>query len=266
MAMNARPLIVSAIRDEAMYMRSIAQNHDCDNCDKFAIDNRERNESIPVLYNRAIEQTLANEVDHWIVFAHEDFEPLEPLDEVLQQADPQQIYGIIGGRLLPRKRWLLGGIWSGVFYGEIMQTEKDGTNKITVGNRTPSGTVVETVDCQFIAVHTLLLRRLPLRFDENLTFDLYAEDFCLAAWVRHNVKSAILNLQACHHSSGNIAPRFFDQKQYLDRKYPKHEAFSVVGYTIGGGRTVMRRMQKKVRSWIDRHAPRLLKWYFRFVD
>lgn len=264
--MNARPLIVSAIRDEAMYKHSIAQNRDCGNCDKFAIDNRERNESIPVLYNRAIEQTLANVVDRWMVFAHEDFEPLEPLDEVLKQADPQRIYGIIGGRLLPHKRWLLGGIWSGVFYGEIMQTEKDRTNKITVGNRTPSGTVVETVDCQFIAVHTLLLRRLPLRFDENLTFDLYAEDFCLAAWVRHSVKSAILNFKACHHSSGNIAPRFFEQKQYLDRKYPKHEAFSVVGYTIGGGRTVMRRMQKKVRGWIDRHVPRLLKWYFKFVD
>ena len=61
-------------------------------------------------------------------------------------------------------------------------------------------------------------------------------------------------------------PRFFEQKAYLDAKYPQTEAFGSVGYNIGGGRTPMRRFQKRVRTFLDRHAKFAVRWYFKMIS
>lgn len=261
---STKPLLVSVVRDESMYRRCIAANPFCADCELLKIDNRTRNEAIPVLYNRVL-NGLDGLMPRWIFFAHEDFEPLETMSVRTEALDVKRLYGVIGGRLLPRSRWLLGGIWSGIFCGQVLQSEKDGSDLAPIGNPVPMNTVAETVDCQFLAVHSSLVSRHRLRFDENLCFDLYAEDFCLNALLSCGVETAIWPIKAVHHSPGNIQPRFFSQKAYLDAKYPYTEAFGIVGYTIGGGRTVLRRLQKRVRAFLDRYAKFAVRWYFRFL-
>lgn len=256
-----KPLLVSVVRDEAMYRRCIAANPFCADCELLKLDNHARNESVSVLYNRVLDG-LVHSASRWVFFAHEDFEPLEPMG-VRADLDVNRLYGVIGGRLSRRKPWLLGGIWAGAFCGQVLQSEKDGTDLKSVGNPAPLDTVVDTVDCQFLAVHSSLVSRHRLRFDERLSFDLYAEDFCLNALLSYGIETAIWPIRAWHHSPGNVQPRFFRQKAYLDAKYPRAEAFGAVGYTIGGGRTVLRRLQKRVRAFLDRHARFAVRWYFK---
>lgn len=258
------PLVISVVRDCSMYEACIASNPCCADCELRSLDNRTANEWITILYNRVLDGLTESDT-RWLVFCHEDFKPLVSLLPLLEQADENKIYGTIGGVMVPRRRWLLGGVWPGEVRGEIVQSEKDGSGARTYGVRMPLDTLVETVDCQCLIVHTSLVRKFGLRFDENLSFDLYTEDFCLGAYLNYGIQTAILPLKCQHFSHGNIQPRFFEQKAYLDRKYPTAESFGSVGYTIGGGRTVMRRFQKRVRAFLDVHARFVVDWYFKVI-
>ena len=260
-----KPLLVSVVRDEAMYEKCIAGNAFCDECELMKIDNREKNEFISVLYNRVLEG-LDYSQERWILFAHEDLEFRGRIDGLLERADKGSLYGVIGGRILPRKRWLWGGFWAGVYYGHIWQCNKDGSDLKELGEVVPLGTEVETVDCQFLAVHSSLVEKYHLRFDENLSFDFYAEDFSINASEKYQIKTRILPLEVCHHSPGNIQPRFFRQLRYLDKKYSGEEYFGSSGYNIGTGRTFMRRVQKKVRPFLDAYMPFIVKVYFKIID
>ena len=257
----AQPLLISVVRDEAMYRRCIVENKFCNDCELMKFDNRAKNEVIPVLYNRALDG-LAYSTPRWIVFAHEDFEACEPLAARLAEADPNRIYGLVGGRAsLHQLPWFLGGVWSIVTMGQIGQSAKDGSNVIRVGTAAPMNTEVETVDCLFLAIHSSLVERFRLRFDEHLSFDLYVEDFCINAFVHHQVKTALLSLACCHHSGGCVQPRFFEQLVYLNAKYPAPlEFFGSMGWTIGGGKTFLRRCQKRFWAFVVRFAPFYVKW------
>ena len=179
--MDKKPLLITVVRDGAMYRRCIAENPNCEGCELLKFDNRAKNEFITVLYNRAI-NGLDNSTPRWLVFAHEDFEAREPLAAKLAEADPNRIYGVIGGcASLHQVPWLLGGVWSDVIIGQIEQSAKDGSNMAKIGVVAPMNTEVEGVDCQFLAVHSSLVAQHHLRFDEHLSFDLYAEDFCINA-------------------------------------------------------------------------------------
>ena len=52
---------------------------------------------------------------------------------------------------------------------------------VRLGRRVKTGIKVQTFDCQCLIIHSSLINRYKLRFDENLTFDLYVEDFCANA-------------------------------------------------------------------------------------
>lgn len=259
------PLIVSVVRDLDMYRKCVADNCFCKGCECLMLDNRVRNVTIPSRYNRVLSD-LGKDVCRWIMFCHEDFRPLESVLTVLKQADEGRIYGTVGGVLVPRMRWLFGGVWGGVIKGQIIESEKDGSGSLLRGHAVPLDTPVETVDCQCLVVHSSLIAKYGLRFDEQLSFDLYTEDFCHGAFLRHGIETAILPLKCQHYSRGSLQPRFFRQKAYLDGKYPRSEALSCVGYTIGGGRTVMRRIQKAIRTFLDRHAHFAVNWYFKLIN
>lgn len=256
--------IISVVRDCEMYNRCISNNLFCSGCGIRMLDNRERNVGVPALYNGTLD-SFDYSYPRWLVFCHEDFMPKELLRNALGKAREDRIYGTIGGVLLPKKTWLLGGLWRGEVRGMIVESEKDGTGARCQGVDSPLDTIVETIDCQCLIVHSSLVQKYGLRFDERLSFDLYTEDFCLGAYLKHGIKTAIFPLKCQHFSRGTVLPRFFEQKAYLDRKYPKAEAFGCVGYTIGGGRTVMRRFQKRVRTFLDRHARFAVEWYFKVI-
>ena len=247
-------VIVSVVRDFDMYRNCILRNSNMSESILKCFDNRENNENIPVLYNRFLD-SFNYEKSAWIMFCHEDFELQEPIGKMLASVDKASIYGPIGGKLRSKRRWLLGGVWYGELKGTILESAKDGSELIRVGNGSATGTIIDALDCQCVIVHSDLVRKYHLRFDEKLSFDLYAEDFCLGAYVNHHVLTRIISLKCHHHSHSKPLQRFFAQKAYLDAKYPTVEIQSTVGYTIGGGRTTLRRFQKRVRNVMDKRWP-----------
>ena len=258
-----KPIVVSVVRDFAMYDKCIAKNQFVSNCQLEPIDNREYNEYISVCYNRMVEKFA--DANSWLIFCHEDFQFLEDPTSLLEKADKNSIYGPIGGVLKKRFHPLFLEVWEGSFCGSILESEKDGSSVCEVGASVSIGTQVETLDCQCVIVHSSLFAKYGLRFDENLSFDLYVEDFSMSAWLNHSVRTRILAMKCQHYSRGCIAPRFFAQLEYLRNKYPKHEAFGVTGYYIGAGRTFARRFQKRVRSFLDKHCLWLVKFLQRMA-
>ncbi len=251
------PIIISVVRDYAMYDKCVAKNSFVSNCRLEPIDNRERNEYITVCYNRMVEKLA--DADTWLIFCHEDFQFLEDPALLLEKADKNSIYGPIGGVLEKKFHFLYGELWKGSFVGLILESEKDGSCVGELGKKVPMDTVVETLDCQCVIVHSTLLKKYQLEFDERLSYDLYVEDFSINAYVKGGVKTKIIPVKCQHYSHGTIAPRFFSQSDYLYRKYPKLEFFGAVGFYIGGGRTPLRRLQKKTRVFLDKYCPWLSK-------
>lgn len=247
------PIIISVVRDFAMYDKCIAKNQFVSNCQLEPIDNREHNEYISVCYNRMIEKFA--DANSWLIFCHEDFQFLEDPTSLLENADKNSIYGPIGGILKKRFHPLFLEVWEGSFCGSILESEKDGSSVCEVGESVSIGTQVETLDCQCVIVHSSLFAKYGLKFDEKLSFDLYVEDFSMSAWLNYAVPTQILSMKCQHYSRGCIAPRFFAQLEYLRKKYPKYEAFGVMGYFIGSGRTHIRRLQKRVCMFVDRKWP-----------
>jgi hypothetical protein len=106
-------------------------------------------------------------------------------------------------------------------YGHHVCSNKDGSRAVEVGHMVSEPVSVQTLDCQSILVHTKLLRKNPrLRFDEHLTFDLYAEDFCINAKHNLGIDSKVYPLTFQHYSHGKITERYHSGLRYLAKKYP----------------------------------------------
>lgn len=230
-------VLVSVVRDFAMYGRCVGANACAADCSRVALDNREQNEGIPVRYNRFLAERPADE-DAWYVFCHEDFELLAPLPPLLAQADPGALWGPIGAST--RVRFGVYHQWRLV--GSVEECAKDGSNRRRIGESVPQGTPVETFDCQCLAVHSSLVRRHGLRFDEALTFDLYAEEFCIAAKERAGVVSRILPVAARHWSGGRVQPRYYAQEAHVNAKYPRVCYTGTSSWILGGRPPFFRRL------------------------
>ena len=66
-------LYVSVVRDWTMYERCLKGNSFLFGGELCPIDNCEKNEGVPVCYNRFLESRPKDE-SAWYVFCHEDFE------------------------------------------------------------------------------------------------------------------------------------------------------------------------------------------------
>lgn len=200
------------------------------------IDNREDNAGIPVGYNKFLNSRSATE-DAWYVFCHEDWQPEEPLLNRFDGLDRESLWGVVGASTRIRfgfyHQWLM--------VGSVEECQKDGSGLRTIGTVVPEGSLVETFDCQCLIVHSSLVRKCGLRFDENLTFDLYAEEFCMAAH-RLGIASRIVPLKARHWSQGCVQPRYFEQERYVDRKYPDMCVTGTSSWSLGGRFSLGRRL------------------------
>lgn len=206
--------IVSVVRDEIMYRRCIGDNPCCGGLEKVAIDNLTENRGIPQRYNSFIDSLP--EEDAWVIFCHEDWMPLEPLLPRLEGLDRTCLWGPVGALMecCPHADFIH-------ITGCIQQCRKDGS-RLRWNRGTWKGEETDTFDCQCVIVHSRLLREKGLRFDETLSFDLYAEDFCAAAWLK-GVPSRILSLQCRHYSGGTLTARFWQGLAYLREKYAHTE-------------------------------------------
>ena len=202
--------LVTVFINEVMYRSFFDLNSFLLQTEKVCIDNRGDNRSVTVIYNEVIEQEIDN--DYWLFFVHEDFEIKSDLEAVTGMLDKNSIYGTFGVRMehgVP------------VAYGKHICSNKWGGNAVIAGMNIEGPEVVETLDCQSILVHTSLLRVIKgLRFDEKLSFDLYAEDFSINASKRHGISIGVFPLVFQHYSHGKITQRYHDGLEYLRSKYP----------------------------------------------
>jgi glycosyltransferase involved in cell wall biosynthesis len=174
-------------------------------------DNRETNLPIPVRYNQAIRTLLESGYDGWIFFVHNDFSLLESVDDLVDGLDHNHLYGPIGAVLVNKQKQLIG---------QILQGHNGGL--IHHGSRIDQPTLVDTVDCQCLLVHTDVLRKYNLRFDEHelLSFHQYVEEFCITASVQHAIQTYAVPLK-CKHASWGTLNRAFDLAiDYIHAKYP----------------------------------------------
>lgn len=231
-----------------MHGKCVLQNPLCRSCTVIAIDNQIRNDSIGVCYNRFLDSRPADE-DAWYVFCHEDFEFKEDPERALENLDRNTLWGPIGAST----KVVLGLYHKWQFVGSVEECKKDGSNEHLVGVPVPLGTRVETFDCQCLIVHSSLVQKHHLRFDENLTFDLYAEDFCIAAHEKAGVESRIIPLSVRHWSGGSVQPRYYEQEAYLNRKYPNACYTGTSSWSIGGNPPFGRRMTIALKTLVKEH-------------
>lgn len=198
--------IVSVVRDFEMYDRLVRNNPNNAGAEFLPFDNNAENKTIPVRYN-----SFLNSYDYskeaWFVFCHEDFQFLEPLSGKLPTLDKGVIYGVFGAKLR------VPGV------GLQIDSNKDGSDMSFRGSPVSKPTTVDTIDCACLIVHSSLVVKYGLRFDENLTYDLYTEDFGIAAQERYGIVTKVLPIRSHHYSYGNVVQRFHDQLKYLNEKY-----------------------------------------------
>lgn len=207
-------IFVSVVRDYDMYDKCVGQNKFCRNVRLNPIDNRVENKGISQRYNEFLDDYEYSR-EAWFVFCHEDWQILEEPEKKLQGLDKNCLYGCIGVRYeesTPND--LIHPV------GRIVQCDKTGKNRIVVGRQVCiGGEFADTVDCQCLIVHSSLIQRHKLRFDENLTFDFYVEEFCINASERYDVKLKVIPLKCVHYSGGNITERFYNSVKYVQEKY-----------------------------------------------
>lgn len=215
---DSRIVFITVVRNHAMYDKYVRLNKNCKEATFVFFDNNIRNMPIPFHYNNYLDSYDYSD-DAWFVFCHEDFEFLENPRRILRGLDKNVLYGPIGHIRVG----LLGfGVQSA--RGEVRVTKKDEDTfkSWKIGRRLTKPTKVETFDCCCLMVHSSLVKRLKLRFDEKLEFDMYVEDFCAMAHQRGNVSSYAVQMEVCHHSDAVATDRLWRHLPHLAEKYKNH--------------------------------------------
>ena len=250
--MKSNVVIISVVRDGEMYDHCVRRNPFANGHTLCPLDNTRENKTIPVRYNEFL-NSYDFAVPAWLIFCHEDFELKQAVDPLLEPLDKNVLYGPIGART--DVRWHLLYTWR--LIGQIVESTKDGSNERHIGTPYPTGTPVETFDCQCLIIHSDLIKRTGLRFDENLSFDLYIEDFCINAKENHGVPSQVLAVECQHWSGGTVRERYYHQEAYLNKKHPHCCYTGTSSYSIGKPGVVRRlneAMKRGIRRFLSAHG------------
>lgn len=210
-------IVISVVRDIELYEKVVKNNHYYTDTQFVLFDNRDKNEGIPFLYN-----SFLNSYDYsspeWFLFCHEDWELLQDSRRLIKKLKIDAIYGSCGGYYNEKKN-------ARYIYGQILQTNRDGTHPVKWGLPVYGEKTVDTLDCQCVIVHSLLIAQYGLRFDEYLQFDFYAEEFSVHAKESFGIKTKVARIKCHHYSYGNPGKAFFDSIKYVKEKY-KNRKFS----------------------------------------
>lgn len=217
---------VTVVNNHDMYRKYFTDNPHIAAYSKIAIDNTVENIPITRRFNDYIEKSMPR--DTFVVFCHQDLEFVSDPGETILKADPDTIFGPVGAA--PRRgfavfmsidevrpfRLKTGFPLRSVTVGRIFE---DGKHKRKyVGKKINKPTAVETLDCCCFAVNSESIRRHGLRFDENLEWHLYSEDFSLSAREKFGIETFAVALDCVHHSGGNFDPSFAGSLAYLKQK------------------------------------------------
>lgn len=227
--------IICTVNNYEIFNKVVKNNENLKNCDIFSYDNTKENISITKRYNDFIENNINNtlpEQGFWFVFIHQDLGFMEDVDIILQKLDKSYIYGVTGIRIL-------NGVFFGKKYvkketgfekevgfknelrlplGKILQGNND-FNFVNYGVPVKFPQIVDVIDCCCIIVHSDLIKKYNLHFDENLDFHMYAEELCYRANKYYKIKSKVVQINCFHLGRGNLGEEFQNSAQYLKDKF-----------------------------------------------
>ena len=194
--MEKKMKLIAPVIDYNMFNKVIKNNKFTKNFELHDIDNKKENNYISKCYN-AFLNSYDYSKESWFVFCHEDFEFLEDVEKKISNLSKKFIYGPIGVEIcfVSEKR---ESIYCQV-RGGYKDKNKSGLNFREYLNYKKSGNV-STVDCMCMIIHSSLIKKHNLRFDENLTWNLYVEDFCISSMLNYNIKTKAIEIDCCHWS------------------------------------------------------------------
>ena len=238
--------IVTVVRDWEMYEKLVRDNTCCKGARFVPFDNRLINQPIPIRYNNFLDSYDYSQ-ESWFVFCHEDFEFQENVLEITHKLSKEALYGPIGHL----RSGILGfGIQKVRGQIKIMKKNASSQQSWLIGRNLRKPALVETFDCCCVIVHSSLIRKYCLRFDERLEFDMYVEDFCAAANMRYKIPSYVVQMNVCHHSDAVATNRLWRHLPYLAEKY-KTRCFTGT-LTYFGTPSWQKRLQDTVWSFVNR--------------
>ena len=210
-----QPRIFSVVTNLAQYNLCLGENPYLKNCvRRFAQNTPGKNLPLPTHYNRFIEEEILPQTqDGWVIFCHQDFQFLQDPAPTLQNLNPQIIYGPNGMQPIT---YQLGGqtFVRSKAYCQLI------SGPFVVGYYSATTQPVDTLDCCCLCVHSSLLKKYQLRFDEQFDFHCYVEDFCLTARQK-GLPSYAVQLTCKHLSNGHPDRLFFKRYKALRKKHPQ---------------------------------------------
>ena len=218
---------VSVVNNFEIYDNLFNKNEFVNKHNLIHYNNMEENLPIPVRYNDYIQNKM--ETGSWVVFCHQDFEFHEDIAPKLESLDKNSIYGPIGSswkknlvfflRLegIKIRKFRLKIIKKQTLRGQIFEDWDN--EKVLVGNKAKNLEIVDTLDCCCFIAHSNLIDKMNFRFDENLKWHFYSENFSLTAKLNHQIDTKILNFNASHFSRGTYDISFYYHKDYLMKKF-----------------------------------------------
>ena len=228
---------INVVNNYELYSKCVKDNFFIKNIKNIQLifyDNTKENVRISKRYNDFL-NNYDYSSDAWFVFCHQDWQIIDDINVILKTLDKSCIYGPIGSKIETYEDKVIRKLTGFCIEKKINQDDL----KIT-GNYKNEKEITDTFDCQAMIIHSSLVKKYNLRFDENLKWDLYIEDFCINAKLKYKISSYAINICCCHHSNtgwNNIPQSYYDSLKYVNQKYPD-KVFAGTVSLIGGKKVV----------------------------
>lgn len=217
--------IICVYNKQEFYEKVVVACEYHQNCDFFGYDNTKENMSIPKRYNHFIKTEITQSENpesqgFWCIFMHQDFAFREDPDLIIKDLDKNCIYGPIGVILKPIPSANTSEPveeYETVFYGKVAQRVHQ--KFVYIGSSISGPTTVEVLDCCCMIIHSSLIKKYNLLFDENLNFHMYAEEFSLSAKKNYGIETKVIEIECFHLGMGKLDDAFKTSAQYLKEKF-----------------------------------------------
>lgn len=205
--------IITVVRDKDFYNKCVRDNINNAGAKFVVYDNTVDNIGIPARYNDFLDHYDYSDED-WLIFCHEDWETMENLKTKIPALDKERIYGVLGtvAHMDNRTKY---------YTGRTHVSNKDGSCEGQIGTLVPTGTEVDTFDCCALFIHSSLIKKYNIRFDENLDWHHYAEELNIRLREQFGIPSCIIQIESKHWSYGCPLPNadFTCAFQYVRNKF-----------------------------------------------
>lgn len=221
--------VICTFNNPEIFEKVVKNNKNLKNCEVIEYDNTNENIAITKRYNDFIEKYISSKdypnEDFWCFFIHQDFGITENIENITEKLNHNYIYGAIGAKIL---RGLFFGKKSEdrfgfktrfkLILGEILQGEND-FNLKPYGHKLLFQRAVNSIDCCCIIIHSSLIKKYDLHFDENLSFHMYAEELCYRTKKDYKIKTKVVQMKCYHLGKGILNEEFKKSVKYLEEKF-----------------------------------------------